>query len=37
MDYNVIMTPEAEKDLDAFIRYLIFDKKSEQAAANVID
>lgn len=37
MDYKVVLTKEAEKDLDRFITYLLFEKKSEQAAGNVLD
>lgn len=37
MDYKVVLTKEAEKDLDRFITYLLFEKKSEQAAKNVLD
>ena len=37
MDYEVIMTSDAENDLDQFIRYLLFEKKSEQAARNLLD
>lgn len=32
MAYNVVVTSDAEKDLDKFIRYLLFEKKNEQAA-----
>ena len=27
MDYNVVITSDAEKDLDSFIHYLLFEKK----------
>lgn len=37
MDYKVVLTRGAEKDLDRFITYLLFEKKSEQAAGNVLD
>ena len=37
MDYKVVITEDAEADLDAFIRYLLFEKKSRQAAAAVLD
>ena len=37
MAYNVVVTPDAEKDLDNFITYLLFEKKSEQAARNLLD
>ena len=37
MDYKVVITIDAEKDLDNFIRYLLWEKKNEQAAQNVLD
>ena len=37
MDYNVIITKDAETDLDNFIKYLLFEKESIQAAQNVLD
>lgn len=37
MDYNVLITAEAEEDLNGFIRYLIFEKKSDQAAKNLLN
>ena len=37
MAYNVVVTIDAEEDLNRYIRYLLFDKKSEQAAKNVLD
>lgn len=37
MDYKVVVTKDAEEDLDLFVRYLIFEKKSMQAAKNVLD
>lgn len=37
MDYKVIVTAEAEADLEQFIQYLLFVKKNEQAAKNVLD
>lgn len=37
MAYNVVVTSDAEKDLDEFIRYLLFEKKNEQAARNLLD
>ncbi len=36
MDYNVIVTEDAENELDQYIRYLLFDKMSEQAASNLL-
>lgn len=37
MDYKVLVTADAETDLDNFIRYLLFVKKNEQAAKNLLD
>ena len=37
MAYKIIVTADAEADLDAFVRYLLFEKKNEQAASNLID
>ena len=37
MDYKVIITEDAEADMDRFVHYLIFEKKNEQAASNLID
>ena len=37
MDYKVLLTEDAEHDLDQFIRYLLFVKKNEQAAKNLLD
>lgn len=37
MDYSIVMTADAEEDLDRFIQYLLFSKKNEQAAKNVLD
>ena len=37
MDYKVFVTEDAEADLDNFVRYLLFVKKSEQAAKNLLD
>ena len=37
MDYKVVITEDAEADLDAFIRYLLFEKKNRQAATAVLD
>ena len=37
MDYSVVMTGEAEEDLDRFIYYLLFEKEYEQAARNLLD
>lgn len=37
MDYKVLITPDAEEDLDRYVRYLLFEKKNEQAAKNLLD
>ena len=37
MDYRVVVTKDAEEDLDQFIKYLIFDKENMEAAQNVLD
>ena len=37
MEYKVAITSDAEADLDGFIRYLLLEKKSDQAASNVLD
>ena len=37
MDYKVIITEDAEEDLERFIKYLIVGKKSMQAAENVLN
>ena len=37
MDYSIVMTSDAEDDFDGFVQYLLFVKKSEQAAINLIN
>ena len=37
MDYKVVITSDAEEDLDKFISYLLFEKRNPQAAANVLN
>ena len=37
MDYIVVITIDAENDLDQFINYLIYEKKSLQSANNLLD
>lgn len=37
MDYRVVVTSDAEKDLDRIIEYLLVEKKNEQAAKSVLD
>ena len=36
MDYKVVVTRDAEEDLERFIKYLIIEKESRQAAENVL-
>ena len=36
MTYEVVLSKDAENDLDNFIQYLLFEKHSKQAAANVL-
>ena len=36
MDYKVVVTAEAEEDLNQFIQYLLFAKKNKQAAKNTM-
>jgi plasmid stabilization system protein ParE len=37
MDYKVLVTKDAEEDLERFIDYLIIEKESLQAAENVLN
>ncbi len=37
MEYKVVITSDAEEDLDGFLRYLLLEKKSDQAASNVLN
>ena len=37
MVYKVVLSENAEEDIDRFIAYLLFEKKSEQAARNLLD
>lgn len=37
MAYKVVVTADAEEELNQYIRYLLMVKKSEQAARNVLD
>ncbi|SFU43735.1 type II toxin-antitoxin system RelE/ParE family toxin [Butyrivibrio sp. INlla21] len=37
MDYKVYITSDAEEDLNQFISYLLYEKKSEQAASNLLN
>lgn len=37
MDFKVVVTKDAENDLECFIRYLLYEKESVQAAENVLN
>lgn len=37
MDYEVVITKDAEEDLERFLKYLIIEKGSTQAAENVLN
>lgn len=37
MDYRVIITEDAEEDMENFVYYLLFEKKNEQAASKLMD
>lgn len=37
MDYRVVITENAEEDLDKFVKYLLTIKRNEQAAKNLLD
>lgn len=37
MVYKVVVTPDAEEDLDYFVSYLLFEKQNAQAAGNLLD
>ena len=37
MDYRIVIMERAEEDLDRFAAYLLFGKKNEQAARNLLD
>lgn len=37
MGYKVVVTKDAEEDLDSFIKYLIFEKENKLAAENVLN
>ena len=37
MVYKVVVTADAEEDLNRFVSYLLYEKKSAQAAAQVLD
>ncbi len=37
MEYKVVITSDAEEDLDRFVRYILFVKQNPQAATNVLN
>ena len=37
MDYRIVVTKDAEEDLDRYVKYLIFKKKNMQAAQNLLN
>lgn len=37
MDYKVVVTSDAEADLECFVQYIIIEKGSAQAAQNVLN
>ena len=37
MDYKIVLMRDAEENLDRFITHLLFEKKSEQAARNLLN
>lgn len=37
MGYKIVVTKDAEEDLDKYVRYLLFEKRSEQAARNLLN
>ena len=37
MDYKIVVTKDAEEDLDKFVKYLIFEKANTQASQYVLD
>ena len=37
MEYKVVITSDAEEDLEGFIRYLLFEKRSEQTVTNLLN
>ncbi len=37
MGYKVVVTKDAEEDLERFIKYLLLEKKSRKAAENVLN
>lgn len=37
MDYKIVVTADAQEDLEHYMEYLLFEKQSMQAAKNVLD
>ena len=37
MDYKIVVTADAQEDLEHYIEYLLIEKQSMQAAKNVLD
>lgn len=37
MDYKIVLSIEAEEDLERFVAYLLYEKKSAQAARNLLN
>lgn len=37
MDYKILVTADAEADLENFILYLLVEKQNEQAASSLLD
>lgn len=37
MDYKVVVTKDAEEDLERFIKYLIIEKENMQVAENILN
>lgn len=37
MDYKIVVTQDAEADLDKYIGYLVYKKGNRQAAKNILD
>ena len=37
MDYKVVVTIDAQEDIERFIQYLMIEKESKQAAVNVLN
>lgn len=36
MDYKVVVSIDAERDFENYLRYLLYEKRNEQAARNFI-